>query len=82
MKASFIVPESGTVDLNVTGAPSVLADLTAKDVQVIADLNGLPTGTHMIALDVHLPQFVAQAFPQRLMATVQITDGTEEAAGE
>jgi len=82
MKASFVVPESGTVDLNVTGAPSVLADLTAKDVQVIADLNGLPTGTQMVVLDVHLPQFVTQAFPQRLMATVQITDGTEEEAAE
>jgi len=81
MKAHFIVPENGTVDLNVTGAPSVLEDLTAKDVQVVADLNGLPTGTHMVVLDVHLPQFVAQAFPQRLMATVEITDGTEEAPG-
>jgi len=81
MKAHFIVPENGTVDLNVTGAPSVLEDLTAKDVQVVADLNGLPTGTHMIVLDVHLPQFVAQAFPQRLVATVEITDGTEEAPG-
>ncbi|OUM95228.1 MAG: hypothetical protein A9Z00_14270 [Thermobacillus sp. ZCTH02-B1] len=80
MKARFIVPESGTVDLNVTGAPSVLADLTAKDVQVIADLNGLPPGTHMVVLDVHLPPFVAQSFPQRLTATVQITDGTEEGA--
>jgi YbbR domain-containing protein len=58
----------------------VLADLTAKDVQVIADLNGLPTGTHTVVLDVHLPQFVAQSFPQRLTATVVITDGTEEEA--
>jgi YbbR domain-containing protein len=82
MKARFIVPESGAVDLNVTGAPSVLADLTAKDVQVIADLNGLPPGTHMVVLDVHLPQFVAQSFPQRLTATVQITDGTEDTASE
>ena len=82
MKARFIVPEGGAVDLNVTGAPSVLADLTAKDVQVIADLNGLPPGTHMVVLDVHLPQFVAQSFPQRLTATVQITDGTEEESPE
>lgn len=82
MEARFVLPEDGAVDLNVTGAPSVLADLTAKDVQVIADLNGLPTGTHMVVLDVHLPQFVAQSFPQRLTATVQITDGTEEEASE
>jgi len=83
MKARILEPEGGTVDLNVTGAPSVLADLTAKDVQVIADLNGLPTGKHTIVLDVHLPQFVTQSYPQQLRATVEITDGTEEdAAGE
>jgi hypothetical protein len=34
-------------------------------------------------LDVHLPQFVTQSYPQQLRATVEITDGTEEdAAGE
>lgn len=78
LEAEFLVPEDGYIDLNVTGAPSVLADLTAKDVQVIADLNGLPAGRHTIVLDVHLPQFVAQAFPQRVTAVVLISDGTEE----
>lgn len=78
LEAAFEQPEGAAADLNVTGAPSVLAELTARDVQVIADLNGLPTGRHAVILEVHLPQFVSQAAPLRITAVVRITDGTEE----
>lgn len=79
LEAAFEQPEGAVTDLNVTGAPSVLAELTAKDVQVIADLNGLPAGRHAVILDVHLPQFVSQAAPIRITAVVRVTDGSETA---
>jgi len=80
LNATFVMAEGSAVDLNVLGAPSVLGELTSKDVQAIANLNGLPTGRHLVPLDVHLPQFVSQASSSPPSVLIEITDGTEHAA--
>ena len=80
LNATFVMAEGSSVDLKVVGAPSVLAKLTAKDVQAIANLNSLPTGRHLIPLDVHLPQFVSPGFTSPPAVLIDITDGTEDAA--
>ncbi len=80
LNATFVTVEGSAVDLNVLGAPSVLSELTAKDVQAIANLNGLPTGRHLVPLDVHLPQFVSSATTAPPTVLIDITDGTETTA--
>ncbi|MFS0724361.1 CdaR family protein [Paenibacillus sp. 1P07SE] len=77
LEAQIVSPASQRVDIQVTGAPGVLAQLGAGDIQLIADLNGQVPGTHEIPLDIQLPRFVREASGSALTVTVQITDSEE-----
>ncbi|MFC5649603.1 CdaR family protein [Paenibacillus solisilvae] len=80
LKSKLTLPADGTIDVTVRGAPLILGEIEAKDVQLIADLSGLGPGSHVIPLDVHLPRFVNSdtAFP--LSITVEISDSTPASA--
>jgi YbbR domain-containing protein len=51
-------PESGALDINVVGAPSILEKLQPQDVQAIVDVSNLPPGEHTLTVNFNLPQFV------------------------
>lgn len=52
-------PASQQLDVTVVGAPSVVKNMTAQDIQIIANVNNLPVGDHQIRLQVNLPRFVS-----------------------
>jgi len=76
LKAKMILPSLGKQDITISGASSVLADIGAKDVQLIADLSGLGSGNHNVRLDVHLPRFVT-LYSGNPTVTVEVSDGRE-----
>ncbi|GBF76108.1 hypothetical protein PA598K_04556 [Paenibacillus sp. 598K] len=82
LEAKIVEPASQRVDIQVTGAPGVLAELGAGDIQLIADLNGQVPGTHEIPLDVQLPRYVREASGETLTVRVEITAVEEASAPE
>ncbi|WP_020619218.1 CdaR family protein [Paenibacillus daejeonensis] len=82
LEARIVTPASQRVDIQVTGAPGVLAQLGAGDIQLIADLNGQVPGTHEIPLEIQLPRFVREASGGSLSVTVEITTAEEVFAPE
>lgn len=79
LKAAITAPANGTIDLPIEGAANILAGVSPKDVQLIADLNGLGPGTHVVQVDIHLPRFIRYASAVPLRVTVEITDATAAA---
>ena len=75
-RRSFSLPADGTIDVTVRGAPLILGEVNAKDVQLIADLSGLGPGSHVVPIDVHLPRFINSDTAVPLSVTVEITDST------
>ncbi|QHW32715.1 hypothetical protein GZH47_19170 [Paenibacillus rhizovicinus] len=76
LKAQITLPIDGHVDASISGAPNMLAQISSKDVQLVADLSGLGPGSHVVPLDMHLPRFITQPSNAPLSITVMITDGT------
>ena len=76
LKAKLSLPADGTIDVTVRGAPLILGEVNAKDVQLIADLSGLGPGSHVVPIDVHLPRFINSDTAVPLSVTVEITDST------
>lgn len=67
-------PASRQFDVTVIGAPSVVKELTAQDIQLIANVNDLPVGDHQIRLQVNLPRFVSLVDPSIYRANILIRD--------
>lgn len=67
-------PASRQLDVTVIGAPSVVKDLTAQDIQLIANVNDLPVGDHQIRLQVNLPRFVSLVDSSIYKANILIRD--------
>ncbi|RXZ81367.1 hypothetical protein EBB07_15300 [Paenibacillaceae bacterium] len=77
LEAVFTTPESGRLDLQVTGAPSVLAGLAAGDIELIANLEGLKPGTRKVKVQAVLPHYVEATAPEQLEVTVEITESEQ-----
>jgi len=58
LQTTISEPASRTYDVTVIGAQRVVEGLTAEDIQLIANVNDLPPGTHEVTLQVNLPRFV------------------------
>lgn len=82
--AEITSPASGTIDLVIGGAESVLKDVTTADVTVIAKVSGLAPGTHTIPLELELPPYVQPVLEggQSLSVTVQIAGGSVSTEGD
>ncbi|MFB9331156.1 YbbR-like domain-containing protein [Paenibacillus aurantiacus] len=68
---------AGSVDITVSGAPNVLASLTAANVELVADLTGLGVGNHAVLLRADLPRFVTISGSSG-QVTIAITDGSAD----
>lgn len=84
MTAQIVTPASGTIDLTLNGAESVLEELTIADIAVIANVTGLSEGSHSLPLELELPPYVQPVLTdgQALNATVMIAAGTAETGGD
>lgn len=76
--AHIVKPASGTIDLDISGAEAVLADVAADDVAIVAKIASLGPGTHTVALELELPPYVQPVLTdgQTLSATIEIIDST------
>lgn len=66
--------ELTTLDFEVIGAPQNLQPLTAKDIQVLADVSSLPVGVHEVPLIYNLPNYLKSAPTALKRVTVEITN--------
>lgn len=84
LTAQIVTPASGTIDLTVNGAESVLEELTIADITVIANVTGLSAGSHSLPLELELPPYVQPVLTdgQALNATVMIAAGTADTGGD
>lgn len=84
LTSHIVTPASGTIDLTINGAESVLDEVTLEDVAVIANVTGLGAGTHSLSLELELPPYVQPVLTdgQALSATVTIAAGTSQTGGD
>ncbi|MGE5704250.1 MAG: YbbR-like domain-containing protein [Clostridia bacterium] len=66
--------EITTIDFDLIGAEVNLKDITAEDVQVVADVSSLPLGVHEIPIVYNLPAYLKAAPPALKQITVEITN--------
>ncbi len=66
--------ELTSLDFDVIGAPQNLQAMTAKDVQVLADVSSLPVGVHEVPLIYNLPSYLKTAPSTLKRVTVEITN--------
>jgi len=78
LEAKLVTPESGKLDLVLSGSESVLAALKVSDVHVEANTQGLAPGVHEVPLQVTVPMFVdaLKSDTQSLSVTIEIIDTT------
>lgn len=69
-------PEEGKIDLTISGAESVLSALRPDEINVIADVEGLGPGVHIVPLQVDVPAFVqtVAGSGQTLKVSIEILD--------
>jgi YbbR domain-containing protein len=73
LTALIVDPVSTSMDLTVTGAPTLLDQLDRDNISVVADVGGLEAGIHEIQLQVSLPRFIAlQNAGQQLTVKVEL----------
>ncbi|MBD2871726.1 CdaR family protein [Paenibacillus arenilitoris] len=56
--AKFLVPADGKFSLTVSGAESVISKLTAADIRIIVNVDGLKPGVYDVPLQVDVPAYV------------------------
>lgn len=74
LKVAIVNPESKHMSLTLEGAPSLLNALKVEDVQLIANISDLPPGTHQVALQVNLPNFIHRVDTGTLYAMILIEE--------
>lgn len=70
---TFLNPESGTIDIDIHGAPSVIEGTSPTDFEVYIDVTDLEIGEHEIDIEVNGPETVRWVIPQE-KAKIRITE--------
>lgn len=75
----FVDPENGLLDATVEGAPELVGNLTAENVQLVADVSNLPAGKHEVPLRGTLPSFIkwSENFPSVVTIEIIARDAVE-----
>ncbi|GKU76643.1 YbbR-like domain-containing protein [Paenibacillus sp. L3-i20] len=86
MSAQVVTPDTGTLDLEISGASAALAKVKLTDITIVAQVAGLAAGTHTVPLELELPPHVQPVLTggQPLTVTVEIKDdstSTEQGNG-
>jgi YbbR domain-containing protein len=69
---SFLDPEKGTIDLSVMGAPSIINNMKASDIELYVNASDLGEGEHEIKIDVNGPPNISWALSKD-KAKIKIT---------
>lgn len=83
--SAFIrAPSDGKMSLTVSGAETVLSELSAGDIRITANVEGLEPGSHVVSLEVDVPAYVETVLGngQKLTATIEIVDNATAEAGQ
>lgn len=83
LSAVIRTPANGKFDLTVSGADPVLSTLKASDISIIANVEGLGVGTHVVTLQVDVPAYIQTVLAdgQTLTVTIEITDNSVPGSG-
>ncbi|WP_430789173.1 CdaR family protein [Virgibacillus flavescens] len=71
-EVSFIEPDDATMSVTVAGSEKDISDLTAEDIQLTADVEGLEEGEHQVPIIIQGPENV-QVVPEVKEVTIEIT---------
>lgn len=84
MSAFIRSPSDGKMSLTVSGAETVLSELSADDIRITANVEGLELGLHAVPLEVDVPAYVETVLGsgQKLTATIEIVDNASAEAGQ
>jgi YbbR domain-containing protein len=58
IRATFIKPEAGIVNIELIGPPSILTQLDEEDIDIYVDVNNLGSGEHKVNILVNVPEGV------------------------
>ncbi|NQX48608.1 hypothetical protein HQN87_25070 [Paenibacillus tritici] len=73
LTALILDPVSTSIDLTISGAPTLLDQLDQDSISVVADVGGLTAGIHDVTLQVSLPRFITlQNTPSQLIAKIEL----------
>ncbi len=77
-RTSIVNPQEGLLDVTVEGAPELIGNLTAENVQLVVDVSNLPAGTHEVPLRGSLPTFMKwdESFPSTV--TIEISSREDD----
>lgn len=76
LQAAILKPSDKAISLTLKGAYSLLKDLHAKDIKVVANVANLKAGVQEVTLDVTLPKFTSYASEKVMKATIEVKDKT------
>ncbi|GIP34956.1 YbbR-like domain-containing protein [Paenibacillus sp. J2TS4] len=75
MTAKLVTPEDGRLDVVLEGAPALLNQMKASDLQAVVDVSNLPPGLYELPINLNLPLFIKKASEQQeIKATVEIAE--------
>ncbi|MEK5029881.1 CdaR family protein [Paenibacillus sp. FSL R7-0302] len=81
LTARILDPGSATMDLTLSGAPTLLDQLDQDSISVVADAGGLTAGVYDVTLQVSLPRFITlQNTASQLVAKVELVAPAAPAA--
>lgn len=72
LHTTVIEPGTHKMDMMVMGAADLIDKIKINDIQLIANINNLPPGTHVVHLQVNLPRFIQRVDQGILPVTVVI----------
>jgi len=69
----FVEPSSGTLDVNVFGAPKTVEDMKPSDIELYINVTNLGVGEHEVAIEVNGPQNISWELPKDTI-TISISE--------
>ncbi|MFD0870800.1 Uncharacterized protein conserved in bacteria [Chlamydia abortus] len=73
--ANLVTPETGKLDVTLEGAPELLNQMKAADLQAVVDVSNLPPGQYELPINLNLPPFIKKAAEQQeIKATVEVKE--------
>ncbi len=76
LKAEFISPSDGTVNIELVGAPSILKDVDESDLDIYIDVADLSSGQHEVDISVNGPKNIKWNLSTN-KATVELTNNED-----
>jgi YbbR domain-containing protein len=73
LKANIITPAGGSIDITLSGAPSLLGKIDVSNIKAYLDVSNLPAGNHEVPIRFNLPSYIQVKGQNELKATVQLS---------